>query len=484
MNSMKKNLIYQTLYQVLATAMPLITAPYISRVLGAEQLGVYTYIATIANYFTVVAGLGIGTHGTRSIALNRSDIEKESKIYYQIRFIQCGVAVIVSVAYIVFVTIYVTENEIIYWIQLIWIVNCAFDVNWFFNGIEEFKITVTKNTIIKITTLIGIFSLVHNKNDTWIYALILAGSTIVSNIVLWIKIHNYVIRVKIPIKDALRHVKPAVLLFIPYVAMTLYHQMDKSMLGSYGLYIQLGYYSNADKIVNILIGVISGFGAVSLPRVSALLSINKKDEYLNVINKSIALIMFLCSALAFGIAAVSKEFTPIFFGKEFSECAPIVAALSMVIFFKSLATIARNQYLMPLGKDIEYMASVFSGVVINFCLNSLLIKEHGAMGAVIATLITECIVSLAQLISMNHFVNVFAPLRQSLVYLPMGVIMYLFVRLLANFDFINGFIGLVVEIVLGALLYIIMVLIYWHISKDTLLAPTVVELMKKIKGKR
>lgn len=480
MNSLKKNLIYQTFYQILATAMPLITAPYVSRALGAEQLGIYTNIATTANYFTVVAGLGIATHGTRSIALNRENSKKESEIYSQIRFIQCCMALIIAVIYIAFVEITVRDNKLIYWIQLIWIINCAFDVNWFFNGIEEFKTTVTKNTVIKILTLISVFAFVHDKDDTWIYALALAGSTIVSNMVLWIKVRKYVTVTRIAAKDALQQLKPALLLFVPYVAMTLYHQMDKTMLGAYGLYTQLGYYANADKIINISIGVISGFGAVSLPRVSSLLAANQKTEYSNVVNKSIALIMFLCSALAFGIAAVSKEFTPIFFGEEFAECAPIVATLSMVMFFKSLATIARNQYLMPLGKDIEYMVSVFAGVAINFCLNSLLIKPYGAMGAVIATLITECIVCVVQLISMNRFVKVFPALIHAGVYLLMGVIMYLCVRLVAHVGFTSRYIGLGVEILIGGMLYVLMTLAYWHVSKDKLIAPTINASLKKI----
>lgn len=483
MPSLKKNLIMQTLYQILITATPLITSPYISRALGAEQLGIYTYVSTTANYFIVIAGLGIASHGTRSIATHKKSIDEESTIYFQIRFIQCIIAFIVAIIYVVFVLKSVHNYRIIYFIQLLWILNCCFDVGWFFNGIEEFKVTVTRNLIIKAITIIGIFSLVHDKNDTWIYALILSSSTLFSNVLLWGKSKKYIKKIKISKYSAIKQLKPSFLLFLPHAAMTIYQQMDKSMLGSYGMYVQLGYYYNADKIINILIGIISGIGAVSFPRVSSLVSEQKRYEYEIIVKKTIALVMFFCSAIAFGIAAISPELTPILFGEEFKDSASVISALSLVIFFKSLSMVARNQYLLPLGKDIEYMVSVLFGVVINFLLNSLLIKSYGALGAVIATLLTEAIVCLFQLISMDKYIRIRSTVKNSIVYPLLGFSMYCCVRFISSFHFENEYIGLVSEMLCGAIVYVLSVYIFWKITNDKLLLPIVERLLKKYRIK-
>ena len=429
-------------------------------------MGVYTYIATIANYFTIVAGLGIGSQGTRSIASNRGNPEQKSKIYSQIRVLQCVIACIVSVVYAGFVILTVTENHLIYWIQLIWLINCTFDVCWFYNGVEEFKITVSRNILIKLLTIIGIFALVHSKDDVWIYALILSGGTLASNLILWVKAKGDIKFVSVSPKSVLSQLKPSLLLFIPYVAMTLYHQMDKTMLGAFGVYTELGYYTNADKIVNIMIGIISGFGSVSLPRIAALLSEKNIIEYKKIVNKSFSLVMFLCAALAFGIASIANEFSPIFFGEEFADCGPLITVLSMVIFFKALATVVRNQYLMPLKKDWEYIASVFLGVVINLVLNMAFIQLCGAMGAAIATLITEIIVCAIQMIAMNRYIQIFGYFRNSLIYIIFGILMFVCVRGISLVGLSNKYVGLCVEIFVGAIVYLLAVCSYWKINKN------------------
>lgn len=470
MAGIKINFIYQTLYQILASALPLITSPYISRVLGAEQLGIYTYIATIANYFAIVAGLGIGSQGTRSIALNRVNPAEMSKIYSQIRVLQCVIAGVVSIIYAGFIILTVTENHLIYWMQLFLLINCAFDVCWFYNGIEEFRITVSRNIFIKMLTIIGIFTLVDSKDDAWIYAFILAGGTLIGNLILWIHTKKYIKFIFVSPTDILTQLKPSLLLFIPYVAMTLYHQMDKTMLGGFGLYTELGYYSNADKIVNITIGIVSGFGSVSLPRIAALLSEKNMVEYKKIIRKSFSLIMFLCAALAFGIASIANDFSFVFFGEEFAACGPLIIVLSMDIFFKAIATVVRNQYLMPLKKDWEYISSVFLGVVINFCLNWGFIQLYGAMGAAIATLITEIIVCIIQMISMNKFIPILGYFRNSLIYILCGILMFVSVRSVSIISFSSKYVELCIEVFVGAVVYTLAVFTYWKINRNDPLA--------------
>ena len=156
MASLKKNFIYQTGYQVLATALPLITTPYINRVLGAEQLGTYTYAANIANYFTIFAMLGFNNYGSKMIAATKHNENELAHTFSSIRKLQRLMATVVVAIYLLFVSLCIPENKPLYFIESLWIINCFIDINWFFWGLEKVKLTVTRNLIIKLITLSGI----------------------------------------------------------------------------------------------------------------------------------------------------------------------------------------------------------------------------------------------------------------------------------------------------------------------------------------
>ena len=258
MASLKKNFIYQTGYQVLATALPLITTPYINRVLGAEQLGTYTYAANIANYFTIFAMLGFNNYGSKMIAATKHNENELAHTFSSIRKLQRLMATVV-VAILLFVSLCIPENKPLYFIESLWIINCFIDINWFFWGLEKVKLTVTRNLIIKLITLSGIFIFVKTRKDILIYAFILVIGTILSDLYLVSQVKKYIKGTRTTFYEMIIHIKPCITLFIPVVAMSIYQQMDKTMLGLLSTYEQVGYYSSADKIVNIPLGIITGF---------------------------------------------------------------------------------------------------------------------------------------------------------------------------------------------------------------------------------
>ncbi|MCD8107329.1 MAG: flippase [Oscillospiraceae bacterium] len=480
MASLRKNFLYQTGYQIIATALPLITSPYISRVLGAEQLGTYSYVSTIANYFSVVAAAGIVSYGTREVAKRKNEQKTASEFYSELRKLQLLLSGIVSIVYIAFVLLFVDEYKFVYFTQLLLIINSGFDISWLFNGEEEFKSVVIKNLVVKLISLVGIFTLVHSPSDMPIYALLIAGSVLFGNLTLFRSKRKYVVKADVSLKQSLTHLAPSMLLFVPSIGMTLYHQMDKTMLGLMSTYTQVGYYYNADKIVNILIGVISGFGTVSLPRITTLLAEQKMDEYENLVEKSFHIIMFSCSAIAFGITAVSSEFTPWFFGEEYLPSVQLVSALSMVIFFKSWSTISRNDYLIPQNKNSVYISSVFLGVIVNVIVNYIMIKRYDAMGAVIGTLVAEAFVSIYQFIIMNREVHVFRMLARTAMYPAFGMVMLIVVRVIANILNYGYFADLIIEVTVGAIAYLTLCFAYWKIRKDKFIFPIVNDYLRKI----
>lgn len=484
MASLKKNFIYQTGYQVLATALPLITTPYINRVLGAEQLGTYTYAANIANYFTIFAMLGFNNYGSKMIATTKHNENELARTFSSIRKLQCLMATVVVAIYLLFVSLCIPENKPLYFIESLWIINCFIDINWFFWGMEKVKLTVTRNLIIKLITLLGIFIFVKTRKDILIYAFILVIGTILSDVYLVSQVKKYVKGTRTTFYEMIIHIKPCIALFIPVVAMSIYQQMDKTMLGLLSTYEQVGYYSSVDKIVNIPLGVITGLGTVSLPRIVSLISENKIMEYKKVVQKSISLVMFMCSAIAFGILAVSQEFVPLFFGKEFLPCVSLVSFLAFVIFFKAISTVLVNQILIPNDNEKYYIISVFIGAFINLILNYSLIRKFDAVGAVYATLVSELIVCFVQIFVCFKYLNVLKMLGKNFQYIILGILMYALVRRVAEYiTNIPLFKRNVIEILVGGAFFGGACLGYWVVKKDVTFYPIVITALNKIKRK-
>lgn len=484
MASLKKNFIYQTGYQVLATALPLITTPYINRVLGAEQLGTYTYVANIANYFTIFAMLGFNNYGSKMIAATKHNENELAHTFSSIRKLQCLMATVVVAIYLLFISLCIPEHKSLYFIESLWIINCFIDINWFFWGMEKVKLTVNRNLIIKLITLLGVFIFVRSRNDILIYAFILVIGTILSDIYLISQVKKYVKGTKTTFYEMIAHIKPCIALFIPIVAMSIYQQMDKTMLGVLSTYEQVGYYSSADKIVNIPLGIITGLGTVSLPRIVSLISENKIMEYKKVVEKSISLVMFMCSAIAFGILAVSQEFVPLFFGREFLPCVSLVSFLTFVIFFKAISTVLVNQILIPNDNEKYYIISVFIGAFINLVLNYSLIRKFDAVGAVYATLISELIVCFIQIFICFNYLNTLKIIGKNFQYIILGILMYGLVRKVAVLiKDTSLFQRSILEILLGGTAFLGACVIYWKIKKDSTFYPIIINFLNKLKQK-
>lgn len=351
MSSIKKNLGLQTAYQILSASMPLITAPYLARKLGAEQLGIFSYTTSIVMYFTLVAMLGTVNYGTRSIASAKDDKAKRNDVFSSIYYLQITVTALATVAYVLYLVVFCRENQLISLLQGIALLSCFVDINWLFFGVEDFQITVTRSIVIKIATVILILLLVKQKTDLWLYTLIMLGGTFLSNAVLFIYLPRYVSFTKVSIGQIKDHIKPNIVLFIPLLAMTVYHTMDKTMLGALSTYEQSGFYYNSDKIVQIPLLIINGIGTVMLPRMSSLLAEKKQKKADDLFITTMEGVAAISIAIACGIVAVSKEFIPFFFGDGYEPCIVLTIVFSPILLFKGFSVIARTQYLIPMKME-------------------------------------------------------------------------------------------------------------------------------------
>jgi O-antigen/teichoic acid export membrane protein len=451
--SIKKNYLYSVVYQIFNIIIPLITAPYISRVLGAEGIGIVSYIHSIALYFGMFGMLGLNNYGNRTIAANRKDKKKVSKIFWNIYTLQVMTTSIMLLAYIVFISAFLKENKIVAYVQIVYLLSVVLDINWFFFGMEQFKLTVSRSILIKIISFFMILIFVNNESDVWIYALITTVSMLLSQLLIWPFLIGKIHFVMPSKKEIFPHIIPNIILFIPVITISLYKVMDKVMLGTLGDMVQVGLYENSLKIINIPMGVIMALGNVMLPRMSSMYANGEVDKSKIIIRKSMQFSMFLAFGMAFGLGGIADNFAPVFFGKEFQKTGMLIQLLSITVVFISWANVFRTQYLIPNNKEKIYIKSVAIGALSNIIINMILIPQYGAVGASIGTIFAEALVTLSQSMMISNEFKFKVYIKDSFPFFLSGLLMFLIVKIIGSFDGSAVYV-LIVQILIGALIYI------------------------------
>lgn len=465
MKSLQKNFLYNVLYQILLVILPLITAPYISRTLGATAVGVYSYTYSVAYYFLLIAMLGIGNHGNRSVAAVRDDREKLNKTFSSIYSLQVMTFSIAILAYAFYLVLFVKDNRLIVLLQLIYVTSGLFDIGWLFFGLEQFKLTVARNTLIKISTVVLMFVFVHKPSDLWKYTLIMSAGTLFSQAYLWLYVKKYVSFKKCSVKEIASNIKPVLILFIPVLAYSIYKVMDKIMLGNMSSYDQVGFYNNAEKIINIPMGIITALGTVMLPRMSNIVANGVKKRVDDYIRISAKLVTILSSAIAFGLMGVSSVLAPVFFGDEFIACGEIIRLLSVTVFFIAWANVIRTQYLIPNKRDSIYLTSTMVGAILNLIINWMLIPKYQANGAAFGTIVAEFSVMLVQMVAVKNEL----PMRKYIMsYSPILIIGLTMAVLVDRIGIKLGvsISTLAIQILAGGFFFCIATIAYLRISND------------------
>lgn len=452
MNNPKKNFMYNIIYQILILIIPLLTSPYLARVIGVNGVGIYSYTYSIVNYFMLFTLLGVNNYGNRSIAKVRDNKEKLSKTFWSIYIFQLLMGILMLAVYVAYILVFDNSYKTIAIIEVLFLVSSIMDINWFFFGMEEFKITITRNTIVKVLNIVLIFTFVKNNNDLWKYTLIMSSMTLIGQIILWRCLIKKIQFMKISYKDVIKHIKPNLILFVPVIAISLYKMMDKIMLGSISNVTEVGYYENAEKIINIPMSFITALGTVMLPRVTNLMSngsIKKVEQY---INKSISFVMFMSSAMCCGLIAIGYNFAPLFFGNEFQKTGILIMLLSTTLIFLSFANVIRTQYLIPKEKDKIYITSVCLGAFFNLIMNLIFIPVYGSVGACFGTIAAEFIVMFYQALSIRKELPIYKYIKNTIPFIIKSLIMLAIIYPL-NLININNILRLGIQIILGINIY-------------------------------
>lgn len=452
--SIKKNIVYNTIYQILTLIIPLITAPYVSRVIGAGGVGTYSYTLSIQTYFSLFAALGTATYGTREIARNRNDKYKRSKIFWEIELLTIFTSLICLIIWIVFVS--QVENYKIYFaILTLNLFNTMFDISWFYGGLEQFKYTIIQNSIFKILGVFLIFLLVKNSGDLIIYISIMSITTLLGTMTMWLYLPKFLIKVNCKELKITKHFKETWIYFVPTIATSIYNVLDKTLLGLITKdQNENGYYEQATKIINMMCTLtFTSLNMVLGSRISYLFTKNNKEEIKEKINISMNYILFMGVGICFGLLSVSDKFVPLFFGEGYEKTIVLIKMLIPIIVIIGISNCLGSQYYNPAGLRSKSAKFIIIGSIINLILNMLLIPKFKSYGATVATIIAETTISILYLKNCNKYFLFSKLVTISWKKIVSGILMFIGIYFI-NYVKINNCILILIQVIIGIFIYI------------------------------
>lgn len=403
-SSVKANFGYNLVYNIINIIIPLITAPYTSRVLGAANIGIYSYTYSIVSSMIMFGALGTSTYGQREIASAGDDISLRSQKFWEIWLLKVVSMTTSFLFFLIFASF--SENKIYFLLQIPFFIGAIFDISFFFQGMELFKHIAVRNSAVRIVGVILLFLLVKDRNDLWIYLLIIGLSQMLGNFSMWTHLRGNICKVKIEAKRLVTHLKQVLIYFIPSVTYQIYAVLDKAMLGwLVGSNYQNGYYEQAHKIVNLVVNVISAYTVVMRSRMSFLFARNEKDEINKKMNQSYNVIAFLVFPMTFGLASIASNMVPWFFGEGYDYVITILYIFSPIFIFMGYSRMIGTHILTPSGRQVISNYAQISAAVVNILFNAILIPKLFAAGAAIASVLSEITVMLVYFIMIRREIS-------------------------------------------------------------------------------
>lgn len=455
-----KNFIFNLSYQILIIILPLITVPYISRVLGPENVGIFGYTNSLVSYFTLLASLSCSIYGSRQVAYVRDDKEKLNKTFWEIVILKVFISTVVIILYYLFIKLFVPMQYKLYsTIQIVCIITVLIDISWFFIGMEDLKKTVSRNLVVKLISLSLIFTFVKDGHDLWKYISIIVISDFIGQAILWIYIKKYIRYKRIKVQEPFKHLLPMINLFIPQIAIQVYVILDKTMIGYLTNVTEVGYYDMAQKIVKLPLGIVTSLGLVLLPRISNLYANGEEEKIRYYITKSLNFVLFLALPIYLGIISISNNLVFWFLGESFLKSGNIMKITSIIIVFIGMSNVIGIQLMLPLGKEREFTISVTTGAIINFILNSIFILKFASIGASISTVIAEFSVTFVQFIFMRRYFDLKLINRELIKYILSSGIMFFSILFISKIIILKGALLTLIQIIVGVIIYFVMLFI-------------------------
>lgn len=463
-----KNFILQFAYQTIILIIPLFVSPYLTRKLGKTALGEYSYVYSIVYYFVAFANLGIAKYGQREIARNTGDMNNLRRCFWSIFDAHIFFSIISIIIFYIGVLIINPADKWIFLIEGIFIVAALFDITWLFYGMENFKSVVTKNLFIKIIECVSIVILVKSVSDLWKYIIISSCSILCGNVILTVQAVTTINPIKVNFHDIVIHIKPLLILSISVFAISLYSVFDRTILGIMTNKENVAFYEYADKVVMIPRVFCTIIGTVLFPKACRLVDSDDVRGQNQALEISIIVVFFIGAASLFGLLAIAKEFSVIYYGQPFEPSGYVMMSMCGLPLIVGIGDIIRMQCMIPRKMDKQYTICIVGNAVINVTLSMSLIPSFGIYGAVIGTCSAELFGCIAQIIICRKYISAVKILKEGTPFLLIGLVMFAVIIFLKQF-FKTGIISLLIQIVVGGIVFILFSIIYLVAFKKSLL---------------
>lgn len=463
MGRILKNFIYNSCSQLLSIIIPLITAPYLSRVLGAENIGVESYINAISQMFYTIGMLGLTNYATREIAYVRDSKHERSKVFWEMMLDR---VVVFGGSLIVFLIVgHFNQYRSLFVIQIVWLFAMFFDVSWFFIGMEMFGLTVFRNFVVRMLTIVSIFAFIKDRDDFVLYLILCAVFQLIGTLSILPQLKPYIERVTLRELNWKKHFLPSLKVFLPQFASVLYLQIDKVMIEAICKDAkQIAYYSQAEKLIKAPIALITAVSSVMMPRIANEFSKNNLEKIKGYIGFTMRGLMLMAWPVAFGMAAIAEKMIPWYLGSDFYPATYAMMVLAPIIIAIAASSLSANQYFLATNQTRIMTISYTTSAVLNLIINALLIPKYGFIGAAVGTIAAEYTVFIMQYYVMNQQIQVLREMLRCMKYAFYSGVMFVIVYTIGK-SCAESILTTLIQVAVGILIYVGFLLI----TKDDLL---------------
>lgn len=477
--SIKINAIFNSLYQILVLLAPLITTPYISRVLGVDAIGSYQFCYSIVTYFTILATFGFSDYGTKKISELRNNKNQKSDAFWEIMCAKGIISFICLLLYLIItLSIFAGTQLILFSVMSLYIISILLDPTFYFQGKENFVSISIKNSLVRVLTIILIFLIVKDQNDVVLYALALAASNTISAFVMYFSLRGEISKPKWKSLHIFEQFKRSFPFFLPSISVTLFTSLNQTLLGIVGDSNAIsGYYAQAVKFSGLIASFVGSISIIMLSRISYLHSISDESQARSKISVSFHALWAIGMPCVFGICAISRFLIPIFLGEGYEPVIDLVYIVAPIGILSPLNTLYSNVYCKAYNKIWYQTLILIIASIVSIALNIFLIPSLGAVGCAIASLCAEIIQLPLYMLFSKRVVNARDVIKTFIKPFDSALIMFVLIYLL-NKSWDNIFASwlvLLLDISIGTISYTLLMLIL----KDSFFSPLVKTIVRK-----
>jgi O-antigen/teichoic acid export membrane protein len=478
MGKLVSNYLYTVIYQLLLLLTPFILTPYISRVLKPEGIGTDAYVLSIVQLFLVFAILSIPMYGSRQIATKQA-LEERSKEFWSIYFIQLFISIITLVIYLIF-AFTAKEYKSLFFIHIFTLVSTTIDVSWYFIGKEQIKSVTTRNIIVRLVSIVLVFTLVKDINDLSYYITINAVTLFVGQLIMWIPLLKEITFKRIAFRDIKIHVWPIIGLFLPQIMIQVYTLVNRIVLGRVSGEVEVGYYNQADKVIRIALGFITSLGSVLLPRMSAEFSQGNIESMKKYIRYALQFVLLITLPMTLGLMGIAPNFVTWFLGNEFNAVINLLIIMSPVIFFVGLANIFGIQILVSTNQQNKYAIAITIGAILSLITNFLFVSHLASTAATIALLVAEAVGAIIQMYFARKYFEFKNFAGMFLKYSVLSTLVFFSVSAVDKFIDISPLLVTFIQLMIGVFIYLVGLIVV----KDSLIVTIINTIKSKLLPKQ